>query len=73
MVDWIRVNSNAISQVAYSNGILYIVFRESSECYQYSGVPASVYTGLVTARSIGQYFNQWIRDNYPEQQLSYVP
>jgi hypothetical protein len=36
----------------------------SGKTYSYSGVPASVYNGLLEASSAGQYFNNNIKDVY---------
>ena len=39
------------------------------EIYQYVGVPAAVYKGLINAESHGKYFNAQIKGTYPYRQL----
>jgi hypothetical protein len=62
------------SEMAFSVGydpvekILEIEFRPSHEVWQYLDVPDDVYMEMMDG-SIGQYFNQEIRDNYEERQV----
>lgn len=60
------LNSSAISRVEYNaeTRVLQIWFVESGGPYDYYGVPQSVYQGLLSASSAGQYFNAYIRDRY---------
>lgn len=37
--------------------------------YQYSGVPLTVFEGLLRAHSAGRYFNLWIRNSYQHRRL----
>ena len=43
--------------------ILEIEFHKSG-IYQYINVPYSVFEGLLTAGSVGRYFNQHVRNRY---------
>lgn len=58
------VSSNAISSVDYENGYLTVNFRDGTS-YIYKNVPQSVYDELLSANSVGGYFNAHIRDQYP--------
>jgi hypothetical protein len=69
------VESKAISQIEYDAEaeVLFVEFHVRG-WYAYGGVPASVHDELVTARSIGAYFNRKIRNVYPETKIvSFVP
>ena len=60
------VSSSNLASVAYDEAaqILEICFKNGG-VYQYHGVPLSVYLGLMSAPSVGQYFHRFIKDNYP--------
>lgn len=60
------LNSSAVSRVEYNprTRILSIWFVESGGPYDYHGVPAHLYAGLLSASSAGSYFNAFIRDQY---------
>ena len=60
------LRSSAISRAEYirQTATLQIWFTESGGPYDYHGVPESVYLGLISARSAGTYFNDYIRDRY---------
>ena len=64
----IPVNSSNLRSVGYQNGTLYIEFH-SGGVFCYTGVPESVYRGLMTASSHGQYFHQYIKNVYPYQRV----
>lgn len=57
------VSSSNIAAIGYENGILHIRFN-SGGLYEYSDVPESVYRGLMSASSHGQYFHAYIKNNY---------
>lgn len=61
------VNSDAISRIEHdkATGRMHITFRESNKTYIYLGVSNQVYVSLITATSIGAYFNEKIKDHYP--------
>lgn len=60
------LRSSAIRAVDYNPNtrILRIWFVESGGPYDYYGVPAQVYEGLLRARSAGSYYNDHIKDRY---------
>ena len=64
----IPVSSSNLSSVGYENGTLYIRFHNGS-LYSYSNVPASVYQGLMSASSHGQYFAAYIKKCYPYRKI----
>jgi hypothetical protein len=59
------VSSSAMHRVEYDAGSrrLDIWFNGTGQ-YSYDGVPAHIYTGLLSASSKGAYFNAYIRDQY---------
>jgi len=58
------LRSSAIHRAEYNNGTLSIWFVESGGPYDYYGVPQHIYEGLLNARSVGGYFNDYILDRY---------
>ena len=64
-MDRISVESSSLVSVGYdpASATLEVEFRTG--IYQYFGVPAERYEGLMDAESKGAYFNQFIRDVYP--------
>lgn len=59
------VSSTDIRSIGYEpeSKILEIEFH-SGGIYQYFGVPASVYQGLMSAASHGKYFHQHVKNVY---------
>ncbi len=41
----------------------------SGAIYQYSGVPESVYEGLMSSASKGSYFHAYIRGRYQDRRI----
>ncbi len=62
------VSSSNIAAIGYENGILHIRFH-SGGLYEYSDVPESVYRGLMSASSHGQYFHAHIKSNYAYRRI----
>lgn len=64
------VDSSNIESVGYDEGTqtLEIEFKGGS-VYEYSGVPEYVYFELKEASSVGSYFNQNIRNDYPTSKV----
>ncbi|MEM6645888.1 MAG: KTSC domain-containing protein [Bacteroidota bacterium] len=64
------VSSSNLASVGYdaSTQTLEIGFNSGS-VYAYSGVPASVYTGLMHASSHGRYFHAHIRSVYSYRRI----
>ncbi len=57
------VNSSAIRAVGYDGCTLFVEFH-SGRIYPHPGVPYSVYLELMNARSMGAYYNRYIRGRY---------
>lgn len=59
-------NSTAIHAAKYNPAsmTLTIWFTSGSRGYDYYRVPMAIYLGLLNAPSAGQYFNDYIRDQY---------
>ena len=64
------VTSSNLKSVGYDSGsgILEIEFKDGS-IYQYSGVPESIYKGLMAASSHGTYHHQNIVDRYSYKKI----
>lgn len=59
-----RVKSSVIASVGYDErGRLEVEFH-NGRVYSYSEVPSSVYEELVTAESVGKFFNENVRPHY---------
>ena len=61
------VVSSALASAGYdaATQTLEIEFRESGSVYQYSKIPPELYEGLITAPSIGRYYNRSIKGRFP--------
>ncbi len=66
MTDWVNVNSTAIRRIGYDHASLrmYIDFEDSDPVYTFCRVPEHVFRKFVNARSVGQYYHQYIKDRY---------
>lgn len=66
MTEWITVASSAIKAVGYdeSNQRMYIDFQDSQPVYIFCAVPESVFREFVGARSVGRYYQRYIKDRY---------
>jgi hypothetical protein len=60
----IPVNSSAIAAVGYDGYYLYVQFRTSNTIYTHPAVPEAVYHGLMSAPSMGAFYNKNIRGKY---------
>lgn len=60
------VSSSNLRSVGYdsSKDLLEIAFK-GGRVYQYTGVPESIYRGLMGAASHGKYFHRHIENSYP--------
>jgi hypothetical protein len=65
-VEMIPVRSRAMRAVGYDPDTLQmrILFKQG-HAYDFCGVPAHVYRGLMDAPSKGGYYNDHIKDRYP--------
>lgn len=64
----IPVSSSNLSAVGYEHQTLYVSFN-SGGTYAYSGVPESVYRGLMSAGSHGSYFASHVKNVYPYRKI----
>ena len=62
MLEQIKVSSSAIESVGYDDetGALYVTFKRGAE-YIYPQVSRKEFEGLVSAPSVGRYFNEHIK------------
>lgn len=63
-MNMMHVDSSNLSAVGYDGTTLRIQFH-SGRTYDYSGVPESVYNGLMSASSKGKYHAAHIKNAYP--------
>lgn len=66
MIDWVNVVSSAIRKIGYdsSTNRMYIDFEDSDPYYTYCRVPENIFRSFVSARSVGSYYHQFIKDKY---------
>jgi hypothetical protein len=59
------VQSSNVASVGYDpeEMVLEVEFVDG-DVYQYDGVPASVYEGLMSAPSVGRYLHQMVKGRY---------
>jgi hypothetical protein len=61
----ITVNSSVIDRIGYDeDGAILMVIFKSGKGYAYIGVEPHVYQNFVNADSKGQFFNEFIRNEY---------
>ena len=67
MSDWIPLVSSNLQAYSYDpqDQTLQVRFK-SGRVYSYATVPAHVAEGLTSAPSPGRYFNEQIRDVFPQ-------
>lgn len=64
------VNSSALVSVGYDrDGLILETELTGGAIYQYFDVPESVFLELMSADSLGKYYNKNIRNNYRHTQL----
>lgn len=63
-MNMIPVSSSNIASIGYENGTLYVAFNRGG-LYTYSGVPESIYHGLMSASSHGSYLASHVKGIYP--------
>jgi hypothetical protein len=73
-MDRVFVSSSSLASVLYfpNQRRLDVEFR-SGAAYRYFDVPLRAYSELLTAESIGGYFNANIRNRFPCQQIQGLP
>lgn len=62
------VNSSNIAAIGYEGNTLRVQFN-NGRTYEYNDVPDHVIEGLTDADSKGQYFNAFIKNQYPTQEV----
>jgi hypothetical protein len=62
------VNSSNIRSIGYENGTLEVEFNTGS-IYQYTNVPPSLYSGLMSASSHGKYFASYIKNSFTPRKI----
>ena len=62
------VTSSDIASIGYDGSTLHILFN-SGGIYQYTNVPHSTYSGLMSASSHGKYFHAFIKGRYGDTRI----
>ncbi len=62
------VDSSAFSEVGYSDGTLIVVFHNSGP-YKYTGIPQDLYYDFINSDSLGGFYNDYIKGQYPSEKL----
>jgi len=66
-----NTKSSLISNVSYDGAAQKLtVSMSKGQTYAFTGVPQNVVTGLTTAKSQGQFFNQNVRGRFPTTKVS---
>ncbi len=64
------VSSSNLRSVGYDPATMTLEIEfHSGAIYQYSGVPESVYEGLMSSASKGSYFHAYIRGRYQDRRI----
>jgi hypothetical protein len=65
------VESSVIRSVGYERetATLEVEFH-TDKVYRYFAVPNAVFEGLINAESVGAFFNQRVRNRFPEERVS---
>ena len=72
MMEWTTVSSSNVAAVGFDDdtGTLGVRFQSGAE-YHYPGVPRSIYEGLLTAPSVGSFFDAYVKKaGYPAVRVS---
>lgn len=67
-MNMIPVSSSNIASIGYENATLYVAFNRGG-LYAYSGVPESIYHGLMSASSHGSYLASHVKGIYPYRRI----
>jgi len=65
----VRHNHNHLEDTVESGCCLDVEFK-SGQAYRYEGVPIAEYTKMLAAESVGKYFIEHIKTNYPNTLLT---
>lgn len=66
MTEWVNVRSSAIRKIGYDAGTsrMHIDFEDSDPFYTYCRVPEELFRRFVSARSVGRFYHQYVKDKY---------
>jgi len=66
----LKSSSSSVKEHDYDTAKKKLTIKFSNgSIYKYQDVPANVAQGLETATSVGQYFNEYIKDKYAFDQV----
>lgn len=64
-----QVNSTSIAQVGYKRRTMNVSFQNGKN-YEFKKVPRRVFDNFMKAPSMGGFFNDEIRKNYPHKEVA---
>jgi hypothetical protein len=66
-----RIRSKTLQSVGYSlfRGTLQVEFKEPNRTFDFHNVPVRLYIGLMNAPSKARFFNKYIKDNFPSEEM----
>ena len=74
-MEMVKVKSSNIDKVGYQDNNLYIEFKgkpgKENTIYCFYDVPVKIYEELMAAISLGSYFSQYIKNEYPSGRIDY--
>lgn len=64
-------DSNSINLISYdpAKSLLNVTFPKTKSVWQYAGVPMDVFAALAGASSVGDVFNECIRNKYKAKRI----
>ncbi|MBQ6298696.1 MAG: KTSC domain-containing protein [Selenomonadaceae bacterium] len=60
----VEVNSSAIAEIGYEDGVLMIRFHAQYKPYYFPNVSEQLFKAFLSAQSKGKFFNEHIKDKY---------
>lgn len=58
------VNSSAVAEVGYENGVLAVRFHDNPKTYHLPNVPYSLFAAFINAPSMGEFWNRHLRGKF---------
>ena len=72
MINQVTVESSNLDLVGFQANTVFVKFKNGG-CYAYAGVDRHIYQNMVTAESVGKFFNESVKKVFPCTKLEYDP
>ena len=71
-MEFVEVASSQIRKIGYSekDRVLAVEFKNNRALYYYKDVSKVIYEKLINAKSVGKYFEIFIRDEYEYEKMN---